>query len=238
MLGTVVGRLAAMSSHTVDGTYWWTPPELLPDHQRAEHPKGHVDFGVAHGQPGPIWALAAAKQAGIDVGTVLDDAVDWLLAHQLDSPLGRFTYTTTLDGSALEPARLAWCYGDLGIAATLMAAAQMVGRADWRVEAAAIARLAANRSVESSGVTDAGLCHGAAGVGHLFHRLHDATGDADLADASQRWLDLARGMPEPEHAGFLNGPVGVELALLASTTDVDPGWDRLLLASPAPTVAS
>jgi lantibiotic biosynthesis protein len=233
LLAAVSDQLAAMARTDVDGVYWWTPPELLPDHQQQRHPKGHVDLGVAHGVPGVLWALGAAAQAGIATGRqLLDRAVPWLLSQRLDGDVA-FGYTTTLD-DAVEPARLAWCYGDVGVAATLMATAQMADRDDWRVEAAALAHRAAHRPEATSAVVDPGLCHGAAGVGHLFRRLYDATGDPSMGEASARWLDVARAMPPPENPGFLNGPVGVELALLAGASDVDPSWDRLLLASPAP----
>jgi class I lanthipeptide synthase len=235
LLDAIVDRLAAMSSEDVDGVYWWTPPELLPDHQRQEHPKGHVDLGVAHGVPGVLWALAAAARAGnATARQLLDRAVPWLLVQQDGDEQARFGYTTTLDGTSTEPARLAWCYGDLGIATTLAAVGQMAGRSDWVGEATRLGRLAAARDEATTGVVDAGVCHGAAGVGHLFRRLFDATGDAVLGDASARWLGVAQGMPPPDHTGFLEGPIGVELSLLARDCDVDPAWDRLLLASPVP----
>src|SRR5262249_52724928 len=66
-------------------------------------------------------------------------------------------------GIISRPARLAWCYGDPGVAAALLGAARCVAEPGWEREALVIARRAARRPSEQAGVRDAGLCHGAAG---------------------------------------------------------------------------
>src|SRR5438093_719443 len=78
-------------------------------------------------------------------------------------------------GITPAPTRVAWCYGDLGIAVALFLAARCVNESSWQNEALALARNVAGRPPEQSGVKDCGLCHGAAGVGHLFNRLFQAT---------------------------------------------------------------
>ena len=45
--------------------------------------------------------------------------------------------------------------------------------------------------MEGAGVADACLCHGAAGLGHIFHRIFLWTGDPALEDAARRWLGHA-----------------------------------------------
>jgi hypothetical protein len=150
------------------------------------------------------------------------------------------------------PSRLAWCYGDPGIAATLFAAARHAGRARWEAEARDIARRAAVRPVEHSHVLDAGLCHGSGGLVHLFNRMYQASGDPVLADAARRWvrftLELRRpgegvggflawageDPAEPKWSatpGFLLGAAGIGLALLATVTPLEPAWDRSLAIS-------
>jgi hypothetical protein len=145
--------------------------------------------------------------------------------------------------------RVAWCYGDLGVAVALMSAASATGRDDWRAHALELAHGMAARPFEASAVIDAGLCHGAAGVAHLFNRLSQATGDAELARAAATWFDrtlamrsaqpiagFPRGMPvdgvmtwEPA-PDLLTGATGVALALHAAISPIEPAWDQLLLA--------
>ena len=55
-------------------------------------------------------------------------------------------------------------------------------------EAVLVAIATGERSTEESGVVDAGLCHGAGGVGHLYHRLYRTTGDARLKAIARRSL--------------------------------------------------
>src|SRR5262249_56737890 len=70
-----------------------------------------------------------------------------------------------LEGIISRPARLAWCYGDPGVAAALLGAARSVAEPAWGREARAIARRAARRPFEQGAVRDAALGPGAAGPG-------------------------------------------------------------------------
>ncbi len=152
-----------------------------------------------------------------------------------------------------NPSRLAWCYGDPGIAATLLATARAVGEPDWEKEAIAIGLHSAARPEATALIRDAGLCHGSAGLGHLFNRLYQATGEERFAEAARHWLlhvmsFQVRGEgvagyrawevnPETKEpgwrpdAGFLEGATGIGLALLGAVSNVDPAWDRVLLLS-------
>jgi hypothetical protein len=146
----------------------------------------------------------------------------------------------SLRGSSLD--RLAWCCGDAGVAAALLVAPRSVNEEEWEREALAIARR----------VKDAGLCHGAAGLGHIFNRLFQATGEAVFREAARYWFErtiemklTGQGiagfsvfMPDEDgterwvdEPGFLMGAAGIALALLAAATDIEPQWDRTLLVS-------
>ena len=97
------------------------------------------------------------------------------------------------------------------------------------------------------------LCHGAAGVAHLFNRMFQATGEAWLAQAARRWFaqvfqlqhsgsgiagyqshvdsDATPGGSWRTEPGLLTGTAGLALALLAAATEIEPEWDRALLLS-------
>lgn len=264
-LKRVVARLSDLARERPEGICWHTPPELLPDHRRRNFPEGYENLGVAHGIPGALPVLAGAVEAGVSAERsreLLEGAVAFLLAHRLDPAGGiHFGYQVADTGEARTGSRLAWCYGDPGVAAALACAAQRVGNQDWEREALRIALDAARRQGEQAGVQDAGLCHGATGLGLLFHRLHDRYRDESLAGAARYWLDWAldfrhqdhKGVPGfggypyygpdandverltwREDAGFLTGAAGVGLGLLAATTEIEPAWDRLLAISLPP----
>ncbi|HEX7843972.1 MAG TPA: lanthionine synthetase LanC family protein, partial [Kofleriaceae bacterium] len=103
----------------------------------------------------------------------------------------------------------------------------------WRRIALQVARRAAARPLPPAADSlDAGLCHGSAGLGHLFNRHWQETGDRVFADAARRWFD--RALARLDHVsgdGLLSGKTGVALALLHAITAHEPTWDRVLLLS-------
>lgn len=214
VLDGIVARLAELAEDDA----WFTPPHVLSPDPRRLSPSGHWDLGMAHGAAGVVALLAHAG-----AGRQVDGAAAWLVGQRLPPGSGSRYAAWLAPGQSPRPARTAWCYGDPGIAAALLAA----GRRD---EALELAHAAARRPRSQTGVVDAGLCHGAAGLLHVFNRLHHATGDESLAEAARQWFDEALVLPIAE-PGFLAGQAGLGLALLAAASDVEPAWDRLLLLS-------
>jgi hypothetical protein len=253
LLERVVDRLADRAESGAAGTTWFTTPERLPEWQREIHPAGLYNLGAAHGMPAVIALLAVACSAGVAAERarpLLDDAVRWLLSNR--RPPGSGSCFSAFAGQDAPPSRLAWCYGDPGVAATLLVAARAVGEPEWEKEALAIARSAAARPTADAGVRDPGICHGAAGLAHLFNRFWQATGDETFAAAARFWIERTLELRVPGegiagfrawHAeptshgewvaepGFLEGVTGIGLVLLAAVSTVEPEWDRILLVS-------
>jgi lantibiotic modifying enzyme len=257
-LERVIDRLAESAERRADGITWHTPAELLISEERLRYPAGYYNLGVAHGVPGVIALLGAACAAGVAAAKarpLLRGAVAWLVRQQL--PAGAGSRFPSLLAPGIEPAacRLAWCYGDAGVAVALLSAARGLGEPAWEQEALAIARAAAARQDNTAGVLDAGLCHGAAGLGHLFNRLFHAAGDPCFAEAARFWFRRCLEMRQPgrgvagfsrywqrqdgadcwlKDPGLLTGAAGIALALLAAATPIEPAWDRMLLVAIPP----
>ena len=258
----LLGRVLDLLEESRDASgVWHSDPGWMSPWQREQMPQGCYNLGVAHGIPGVIGFLAAAQREGLDdprLARFAGDAVHWTLARKGDHPSSLFPAFIPVGGEAY-PTRTAWCYGDLGVAAMLLSAAQSFGCDDWKREALAIARVAARRSPEETQVKDVGLCHGSAGIAHLFNRMAQASGDDELRDAADRWFRIALDMRRPGEGlagllswvdvtengkivgwewktepGFLSGAAGVGLALLAAVTDFEPRWDRVLLVGIPP----
>jgi hypothetical protein len=257
MLALVVARLRETAQRRRPGIAWWSDPQWMPAHMR-QTPHPDWNLGVAHGMPGVIALLGRIAAAGVDLRTrmtaraLLDKVVAWLLAQELPrDAASRFAWAVGRD-LPREPTRLAWCYGDAGVAAALLVAARAVGESAWEKVSLRIALHAAERTVATAGVVDGGLCHGAAGVAHVFHRIYRVTGEKRIGTAARAWFERALAMRKPGQGfggflayvpvgqgklgwrggpGFLTGSAGITLALLAATTDADPAWDRALLLS-------
>jgi len=253
-LERVIDHLDRNAEHNSDGITWLTPPELIPPHQLADCPEGYYNLGLAHGVPGVIALLGQACAVGIasdKARPLLDGAVAWLLRQKL--PDGESTFSSWLvPGVKSNSCRVAWCYGDAGLSAALLIAARSVGNSAWEDEAINIVRRAALRAPESAGVVDAGLCHGAAGLAHIYNRMFQATGDPLFKESSVFWFERTLALRRPgqgvagfsafrpdedgnegwvDDPGILTGAAGIALSLLSATTDIEPKWDQMLLVS-------
>jgi len=258
LLERIVDRLAELAETMDDGTAWFTPVERLPEWQRAIHTRGVYNLGVAHGLPGVLPVLAGACAAGVAVERarpLLDSSVRWLLARRYGPEVGSCFGTTYAPWEEAAPSRLAWCYGDPGIAAALLATARAVGEPDWERQAIETALACVERDESTSLIRDTGLCHGAAGLAHLFNRMFQETGEERLGQAARFWFEQTLQMRAPGEgvagfrawevnpggepgwradSGLLEGAAGIGLALLGAISDVEPAWDRMFLVSLPP----
>jgi lantibiotic modifying enzyme len=259
-LELVIDRLAELAEPQRDGITWLTRPALMVAETRAQHPDGNYNLGVAHGVPAVIALLAASCQAGVAVATarpLVDGAVRWVLKQRRADEDSTFPVWVTPDQRS-PPARSAWCYGDPGVAAALLWAARAAGDERWADAALAVARKATARAPADTGVVDAGLCHGSAGLLHIYNRLYQASGEPLFAAAARDELTrtLALRQPGTGVAGYrswspppgqpfgtlawlddhslLTGVCGIGLALLAAIAPVEPRWDRVLAVAVPP----
>jgi lantibiotic biosynthesis protein len=260
LLGRVVARLDELSEIRGAGACFFTRPEWLSPAWRAQYPQGFYELGMAHGTPGVIAFLARAHatgQAGARAASLARAATRWLLgqgadpARALAQGNGGCFPARLAPGAEPAPA-LAWCSGDAGVALSLLRAGRSLDEPAWVETALALARAAANRPDQAALVVDAGLCHGTAGLAHLFQRFFQVTGEALFRDAALAWLERTLDLRRPGQgiAGYqsrrqapasaaierqddpslIHGATGIALALLAAVAPVEPAWDRLFLA--------
>jgi class I lanthipeptide synthase len=261
ILALIVDRLDEIAVPMAKGISWLTPPVLMIPETAKLNPEGYYNAGLAHGVPGVIAVAAAIAEAGVAVekaGRLATGAVDWMLSLRHSAPDGsEFPYAIpkhSMDGG--QGCRAAWCYGDPGIAVSLLWAARAARRRDWEQVALEVGKQTATRAMDRCGVVDAGLCHGATGLAHIYNRMWQASGDEAFRDAAERWYRRVFELREPgkgiggyltwgpagadyklgwiEDAGLLTGVSGVVLALLAGASDVEPRWDRMLLTAVPP----
>jgi len=260
ILTDVISALASRAIESRNGFTWL-------DHQKRLSPgmNASPDLGVAHGVPAMLVLFARAEQLNmlsVRARDVLEGTATWLIHEQRDDA-ANFRYGYTADsvpsGTKRGYSRLAWCYGDLGVANAFAVAGNCCERKEWLTQANLLALHCAKMAFEDTGVDDHGVCHGAAGVAHLFARIAGLVSNPELLSAARRWLSLlletrvpgvgiggfARMKPRnpsgngPEERdyylakdpGFLMGAAGVALVLTASHSSIDPSWDRVLLAS-------
>lgn len=249
LLMAVLERLEELAEEEEEGLAWTTRPELIRrESMRQLHPAGYRDLGMAHGISGVIGLLARAVDSGLApeaAPRLLRGAVPWLLSCRRPADGG--SAFPDLDSRREESCRSAWCYGDPGVASALFAAGRALGEAGWEREALAVALHDCARPLAGTGVVDPCICHGAAGLGHVYNRLYQARGEEKLGAAARSWFERTLDMrrpgagiagyagwwPESEEwraePGLLTGVAGIGLALLAAISPVSPDWDRPML---------
>jgi hypothetical protein len=211
----IVHLLERTAIKTDAGTTWRTEPRIMPAAVAAAWPEGFFDCGLAHGVPGICRVLARAAGDVPVARALADDAVRWVLA-QSDADGG---FPGKLSSRTRQPPPDdAWCCGTPGIALGLWTSTRT---------AVDIARGRAT-TIDPQTITEAGLCHGAAGLAHLYNRLHQATGEGAFAAAARTWLRRVLELPRTG-TSLIEGSLGVGLALLAAVTPIEPIWDHLLL---------
>ncbi len=183
---------------------------------------------------------------------LLNGAVTYLLQQQLNTK----AYSSSFPNVALESreptnSRLSWCYGDLGIGMALWQASQSTNNKEWESKAIEILLHSTKRKdLQENMVLDAGLCHGTAGIAHIYNRMYAYTGMEDFKQLANYWFDETLKMARfddglagykawrtEKHGGWTNetglleGIAGIGLAFISAVSDIEPKWDRCLLLS-------
>jgi len=218
------------------------------------------NLGLSHGIPGIAAFLAKATShaalAPLSNG-LLQKSCRFLQHHMRTPELhgSYFGYLVNGCGQQGAPARLAWCYGDLGVCTTLWQAGAALRQESLKAVALDIARHnATKRDLAAAQVQDACFCHGSSGIAHIYHQLHRQTGEALFREAADFWYGETLAMATFEDGlagyktyagtdprqgngewhnmpGLLEGVAGIGLSLVAAVADFEPAWDEALLLS-------
>jgi hypothetical protein len=187
------------------------------------------------------------------VKPLLEGCVNYILAQEIDKD----KYDSYFPSFAIESmeemrgSRLAWCYGDLGIAMALWQSGIVLQNETWKNKALEVLIFAAEkrRDLQKNLVMDACLCHGAAGIGHIFYRMWWNTRMQEFKNVADYWFEQTKKMATFADglAGYkkwlgkaegwtneydlLEGIAGIGLALLTYYHEIEPIWDECLLLS-------
>ncbi len=214
------------------------------------------NLSLSHGIASIVAILSKIYQRGINkekTEMLLNGAINYILANQFSiaSSNSYFPNNISLDGDKGVSSRLAWCYGDLGISVALWNASKVLEDKELENESLKILLHASKRrDLQKNYVIDAGLCHGTAGIAHIFNRMYINTGREEFKDALEYWFDETLKMARFEDGlagfkawwtekyggwvnqkGFLEGIAGIGLALISAISDIEPAWDECLLLS-------
>lgn len=147
--------------------------------------------------------------------------------------------------------RLAWCYNDLGTANVLYWVSEIIKNDDLKQKAIEILLYHSDtRELQNAGAVDAGICHGTAGIAHIYNRMYRNTGIEKFKETAEYWFNETLKMAKFEDGlagfkawraekfggwaneyGILEGIAGIGLAFISAVSDIEPKWDECLLLS-------
>jgi lantibiotic biosynthesis protein len=209
-----------------------------------------VNIGLAHGLPGILKLCMQAYRNDVCSGKakfLAEKIIDFLLAAIQSGAASRFPNFIRYNTSETEMSRLAWCYGDPGVAIILYQAGKVFDNNDLEKKSLEILLFNAyRRDNKSTGITDASLCHGSAGVAYIYSKMYYYTHLTEFREARDFWVQqtLAYSVFEDSISGYksyytpqkkfvhdnslLSGTAGIGLSLLSCLTN-DYSWDFCLL---------
>ncbi len=186
-----------------------------------------------------------------EVHDLLTATISYMLSHK-NEDLTRTSLFPSWIHEGMEKnsqARLAWCYGDLGVGISLWRAGKALDNSEYKEEALQIVKHAAQRKdITEAGVKDAGLCHGSCGIASIFNRMYKETEDPIFKETADFWMEQVlkmdthksnagylqwRGDKEEwkEETNLLEGIAGIGLAMISFLATFDTKWDECLMIS-------
>lgn len=143
--------------------------------------------------------------------------------------------------------RLAWCYGDLSIGLILYQSSLLFEDEHLKNYSLDILKHTTKRRIKQhTTVVDAGICHGSAGIAHIYNKMWHYTNDKVFKNATDFWIletlnfslhkdgiagykkyNLTNDKYENDF-GLLQGSAGIGLVLLSYITG-DFSWDYCLM---------
>jgi lantibiotic modifying enzyme len=206
------------------------------------------NLGLSHGIPAILLFLQRAHNSNFMRKKCRSLIMEFLqfFTHCIndDTVKSVFPSFVTSDRYDKPESRLAWCYGDIGIASTLLQIDQEFDLPEIKAIAIkaldkAILRAATN---EQFSVNDPFFCHGSCGIAQVYKRSYLYTGFERYLEAEQFWLnhmlsylerhDIKQETEKENHKiELLNGYTGTNLVLLSALTGMHTEWDTLFLLS-------
>ena len=246
-------QLAALAKIAIpvgeDKLNWRISPKYLSEGGQITE---GVNLGLAHGICGIVILLAKLKQSGYS-SEFVDESVrkglNFIYSNKLKNVVSSSLYPILVtNNSPVLNGRLGWCYGDFCVALAHWHGWKATGNEAYKMEALEIMDHAARLAPEKASAFDCGLCHGTAGISHIFRKFYLETKKELYKQAADFWMErtIVMGNHADGYAGYkvyrteknggwtadagvLEGVAGIGLSLISSFTNTEGDWDKFLL---------
>jgi lantibiotic modifying enzyme len=217
----------------------------------------HINFGYAHGVLSVIYFLCRFIHKKINPtksARLCRQALDYFLSHRDPAHITHFP--SLIDETGRKHSyRIAYCYGDLGVACGLTNIGRLLNdRPLLQIARSTALNIAAFSLKMKENINDVGLCHGAGGNGYMFFQLYRHHKSEILKAAALNQYERLLALKKQESGiagfmamdydaaqnisflkadpGFLTGTAGIGLSIMSFLDrGKNSSWDKLLLLS-------
>jgi hypothetical protein len=214
------------------------------------------NLGLAHGSPSVVNVLLILLEHSEYpqlIKQLILKGINGILEQEYLDKDNTSLFPTHVNTESMEkmgPSRMAWCYGDLGIAITLIKSGLSLNNKEWINKGIEIGMHTISRiNLEENNIIDSGLCHGMSGIALIYSRLYNYTDVNEFKVCAMYWYEKTiesafdkkgrlkyKTWDEMDgcfkfDTGFLEGISGIGLSLISSISDEEPTWDNCLLLS-------
>ncbi|PQA95704.1 hypothetical protein B0A69_04845 [Chryseobacterium shigense] len=211
-----------------------------------------INLGLAHGIPSIISFLGKVySETKYEKAKILgEQSINWILSQKTDQlDYCYFPSKIKLDNTSEvnhKGSRMAWCYGDLSIAHSIIAFGQSTDNENIIKEGEIILLKTLSRKIsdESSSINDKGFCHGTSGVFYLYKKINESLNKYDITE--KYWKDELVKQTDLESfyshvfyentykyapdIGLITGFCGIGLVLLSIVNEKqDNSWEDIFM---------
>jgi lantibiotic modifying enzyme len=213
-----------------------------------------VNLGLSHGMASIIYYLQRCLLnkhiASETIEKTLRKIITFYRRNQNDLTTEISYFPTWInDGVPNKKARLAWCYGDLGVGLAFSMAANVLKDEELNSYSCQILKNTLSRvDPETESIKEGGICHGASGLVKIYRTIHRTTGIQEFNAAADHWLKVT--LQQASHAngyagfktfagergyenncGLLEGVTGIGIIFLEELMGKALSWDEAILLS-------
>ena len=235
------------------GVFWYDSPT------QNMSSKKNINLSLAHGSASVIVVLSRMVSYGLSdyrpkeswLKDIILKIISFIKNRQQKSESVYYPGCCTVNekGDLLNSySRLSWCYGDMGIGLSFWQAGNAIGDELLKKKAIEIYKQTLPRRLPNENeIVDACICHGTAGVAHMYNRMYYNTGLTVFRKAAEEWISETLKMAKYKDGfcgyktwnghqwhndlSLLSGISGVRLCLLAHISKSNSNWDRCFLMS-------
>ena len=243
IIAECIKSLKKISKHTDNNSVYWD----FTDHTG----KNNIsNFSLSHGMSGILIILAECYKQNIEQ-TICKDliykGINQIKKYKRKTPISNTLYpNSNAEYSLDKQSRLAWCYGDLGIATMFRRVGEVFNDESLiRDSNEIILENAKRKNLDEAHVMDALICHGSSGIAMIFKTFYEKTNISTLKDAYMFWLEQTIAFNNQKNlsgfkayryergatleTGLLEGIAGIGLFLLNELSEDKNEWTKALL---------